>query len=193
MPTYNSTYLVSALGFSGRVPFSSVLVGYFLPLLDSALVSIDNSVSGSSGVDYNPPTNVKFPLLFQFTTTAACRVRQRAIHPSVTEFNDTAALFTRLIASCGYSDVAAGTDAIRNMTLPAANIAAGTTNNAFRAFNVIRSGSYGGLVPAGVTFPVVVNSFRDCWLQIIARDGAGTGTTGELVFQCVSDSTIVGY
>lgn len=193
MPTYNSSYLVSGLGFSGRVPFSSTLVAYFFPLIDSSLITIDNSVTGTTGVDYNTPSSVKFPLLFQFTASAACRVRQRIVHPSVSVFNNTTSMFTRMTGSCGYTNVVAGTDAIRHTTLPSADVAQGTNTTAIRVFNRIRDGSYGGYVPAGVTFPIIVNSFKDCWLQVIARDAAGTGTTGEIVFQCVSDSTIVGY
>lgn len=191
MPTFNGIYLVSALGYSGRVPFSSTSVAYYAPLVDSSLISVTNNVTGDTA-NYNPTADLKFPLLFQFTASVACRVRTRTVHPSVAP-NSTAALFTRAIASCGYTDVVAGTDAIRNLTLPSANIGDGTTNTAFRLFDVIRSGSYGVYVPAGVTFPVVISSYRDAWLQIIARDSAGAGTSGELVFTCVSDLSIVGY
>lgn len=191
MPTYNSSFLVSTLGSSGRVAFSSGSVGYFFPLLDSSYISVDNSVSGSTA-NYNPPASPNFPLLFTLTSTGSCRVRKRRVHPQQNP-NNTAGLFTYAIANSGYTDVPAGTDLIRNMTIPIASAAAGTTATTARMFDVIRGGSYGTLLPANVTIPIVVNSFRDCWIEVLAFDGVGSASSGSILFSLVSDDNVVGY
>lgn len=191
MPTYNSNYLVSTLGSSGRVAFSSQSVGYFFPLLDSSTISVDNSVTGSTA-NYNPPAVPNFPLLFTLTATGACRVRRRRVHPQLVA-NNTAGIFTSAIANSGYTDVPASTDLVRNMTIAIASAPAGTTSTSYRVFDVIRSGSYGSLLPANVTVPIIVNSYRDCWIEVLAFDGTATASSGSILFSCVSDDNLVGY
>ncbi len=190
MPAFLDTYKSSRIGYSGRVSFSSTAVSYFVPVLDAAKMTITNSVTGDT-TNYDVNAQLRWPLLFQVVSTAACRLRQRVLHPTCPLL--TADVFNQMTVSAGYTNVAAGTDLVRNATLVSASVPAGTTSLAARVFNTIDSGSYGAYVAAGVYFPLLVTSLRDVWLQITARDGTGSGTTGELHFTCVSDVQIVGY
>ncbi len=196
MPTYNSTYLVSTVGYSGRVPFSSTAVGYFFPLIDTSKISISNSQTGDP-TNYDVPSIIPFPLLFYFSATAACRLRRRFLHPAcfAATSGKTSETFTYMVTPsvAGYTDVAAGTDAIRNATLGSANVAAGTASLTRRIFNAVNTGVYGSLIPSGTIFPVMVNSLRDCWMQVIARDGDGTASSGSFHFTLASNDDIVGY
>lgn len=195
MPTFEGSYRLSGIGSSGRVSFSNATVAYYVPLIDTAKVTIANNVTGDTS-DYNVAARLSFPILFMLSATAACRIRQRILHPTCPV--DTANVFARMTGSCGYSSVAAGTDKVLNATLPLANVGAGTTSLATRVFNasqdVSASGSnYGALLAASLYLPLMVSNIRECWLQIIAVDGTASATSGEFHFTCVSDNNIVGY
>lgn len=188
---YESAYLVSALGYSGRVAVSDANKVYVVPLIDASTASISNAVTGNA-TNFDVPSVVRFPLLFTIVSTVSVRIRKRTVHPNIID-SSAGGLFTYMTTLSGYTNVAASTDLVRHATLPLANVGDGTTDTHFRPFDVIRTGTYGGLLSAGVYLPVVVNSFRDCWLQIIPRDGAGTGTNGEVIFTLASDNYLVGY
>lgn len=191
MSSFESAYKNSSFGYAGRIPFSLTTVAYFAPLLDDNSVTVDNSISGDT-TDYNVTSRIHYPLLFTVTATADCRVRIRTLHPSF-QTPTTAQIFAKMDASAGYTVVPASTDVVQYATLPVANVGNGTTTTAQRVFNTIRTGTYGTWLPAGSQWPVIVTSQFDTWIQVIARDGDGTATSGSLLWSCSSDLNIVGY
>ncbi len=161
---YDATFMTPILGATGRISFSDSAVGYLVPLIDDA---VDDDIT--------------FPLIFSVVTTAACRVRQRKLSSAMTTAEALAA-----VAANGGTSVAASGEKVAHVTLPEASLASPST------FVAIGSNSYGPLVPENVIVPVTVTSLLDAWIQVRAYDGTGTLSSGELVFTCVSDLTLIG-
>lgn len=194
MATFESAYKNSTFGFSGRITFSGTTNAFFAPLVSDVNISANNQVTGDN-TNYSAPATPSFPLLFVITATADCRVRMRKLHPSNATLGTTA-VYSKLVASCGYSNVPATTDVVHTLTFPLSNLtnlANGTNNLSFRSFNTIGSGTYGGLITQNSFWPVLVNDFSDCWIQVIPFDGDDTASAGNLIWTCTSDNTIVGY